>query len=66
MEPDKFYIYSFRMQAWVGQAGGTSDLSQARTFSWEMAKTYCQNNLSHDGALGAIPLPISLVKEIRE
>ena len=66
MNEAPYIVYSFRMQAWVSNSGGTSDYKSAKVFTRPAALAYCKNLRDHTGAPGAIPALLADVEGVNE
>lgn len=58
----EYLVYSLRMQAWIGAAGGTSDWKSAKHFSRNAAFTLCKRD--HDGSFACIPVRIADLEQL--
>lgn len=61
---DECFIWSIKMNAWMGAGGGTSDIKQAKRYGEVDALYICAKQRDGEGNMLAFPVPCRFVEEL--
>jgi len=61
-----YYIWSIRMNAWVGPAGGTSDIEHAKQYEFTEALEICRRQRDGQGNMQSFPVPADIITSVRK
>lgn len=65
-KPNMYYIWSIRMNAWIGAAGGTSDAEHAKQYAFEEALEICRRQRDGQGNIQSFPVPVDILTAVRK
>lgn len=60
------YIWSIRMNSWVGAAGGTSDVKYAQTYGLSEALEICRRQRDGEGNMQSFPVSVDIITSVRK